>query len=409
MPRDPSAWENLVMQDCELYGRILGIAAPWRVERVELKLQQGEVHVYLAHDDKLQWPCAECGASCVLYDHQAERQWRHLDTCQYRTILHAEPPRSECRVHGVRIVKLPWAEANSRFTALMEGMAIAWLRHASQKAVAEQLRLSWDEIHSILERAVERGLARRQAEKMRYAWLLFVLWFPVEGTAQNALPPGTVIPVRLDTGLNARKSKVGEEVKARVMQDVPGTPIRAGAHVLGHLVAVTPAAGGEEARIALRFDTVEAKKQRIAVSTDLRALASLMAVEDAQIPETGPDRGTSQNAWTTEQIGGDVVYRGGGPVARGLEVVGTPVLPDGVLGKMRSDPGSPCRAEVDHNGQPQALWLFATDACGVYGYPEVKIAHAGRTDPVGEIVLVSTQGNLAIQSGSGWLLRVGGI
>jgi hypothetical protein len=36
------------MQDCELYGRILCIAAPWRVERVELQLKQGEVHVY--HD-----------------------------------------------------------------------------------------------------------------------------------------------------------------------------------------------------------------------------------------------------------------------------------------------------------------------------------------------------------------------
>ena len=82
------------MQDSELYSRILGIAAPWRVERVELKLQQGEVHVYLGHEDKQDWPCAECGARCALYDHQAERQWRHLDTCQYRTILHALPPRS---------------------------------------------------------------------------------------------------------------------------------------------------------------------------------------------------------------------------------------------------------------------------------------------------------------------------
>src|ERR1700683_5220215 len=41
------------MQDCELYGRILGIAAPWRVECVELQLKQGEVHVYLAH--KINW------------------------------------------------------------------------------------------------------------------------------------------------------------------------------------------------------------------------------------------------------------------------------------------------------------------------------------------------------------------
>jgi zinc-finger of transposase IS204/IS1001/IS1096/IS1165 len=106
------------MQDCELEGRILGIAAPWRVERVELQLKQGEVHVYLAHENQLEWPCAECGASCALYDHQAERQWRHLDTCQYRTILHAAPPRSQCSEHGARVVQLPWAEPNSAETSL---------------------------------------------------------------------------------------------------------------------------------------------------------------------------------------------------------------------------------------------------------------------------------------------------
>src|SRR5579864_8141365 len=154
------------MQDHELYRRILGIEAPWQVERVELKLEEGEVHVYLTHGDKLDWACAECGALGPLYDHQPERQWRHLDTCQYQTIVHAEPPRRQCRDHGVRVVKLPWAEANSRFSALFEGLAIAWLKQASQKAVAEQLQLSWHEIHGILERAVKRGLARRQAEEI---------------------------------------------------------------------------------------------------------------------------------------------------------------------------------------------------------------------------------------------------
>ena len=63
-------------------------------------------------------------------------------------------------------MKLPWAEAGSRFTALLEALAIEWLKHASQKAVAGQLRLSWDEIHGIMERAVERGLARCQAEEI---------------------------------------------------------------------------------------------------------------------------------------------------------------------------------------------------------------------------------------------------
>ena len=152
------------MQDRELYRRILGIEAPWHVERVELQLTAGEVHVYLDHPGSKDWPCPECGASSQIYDHQPERRWRHLDTCQYRTILHARPPRSMCAEHGVRVVKLPWAEGASRFTALFEALAIEWLKEASQKAVARQLGLSWDEIHGIMERAVQRGLRRRQAE-----------------------------------------------------------------------------------------------------------------------------------------------------------------------------------------------------------------------------------------------------
>ncbi len=156
--------DNGRVQDRELYSQILGVKEPWRVESVELKLEQGEVHVHLAHDPERQWPCAECGKLCALYDHQPERRWRHLDTCQFQTILHATPPRSDCPEHGPRTVKLPWAEPGSRFTALFERLAIDWMLAASQKAVADQLRLSWDEVHAIQERAVKRGLERRKAE-----------------------------------------------------------------------------------------------------------------------------------------------------------------------------------------------------------------------------------------------------
>lgn len=156
------------MQDRDLYAAILGIRTPWSVKRVDLKLTEGEVHVFLEHVADVQWPCPECDALCPLYDHQPERKWRHLDTCQFKTILHAEPPRSRCNEHGARAVKLPWAETNSRFTALFEGIAIEWLKVASQKAVADQLSLSWDEVHAIQERAVKRGLARRRAESVQH-------------------------------------------------------------------------------------------------------------------------------------------------------------------------------------------------------------------------------------------------
>jgi transposase len=155
------------MQDRELYRQILGIESPWFVQRVELALEKGEIHVHLEHQET-DWACGECGQRCRLYDHQPERRWRHLDTCQYQTILHASPPRSDCASHGPRVVKMPWAEPNSRFTALFEALAIEWLKQASKAAVAAQLKLSWEEIHAIQDRAVKRGLERRKAELVRY-------------------------------------------------------------------------------------------------------------------------------------------------------------------------------------------------------------------------------------------------
>lgn len=152
------------MQDRELYAKILGIERPWYVSDVQLRLKDGEVDIFLEHDADVHWPCPQCGASCTLYDHQPARRWRHLDTCQYRTVLHASPPRIDCPEHGALAVKLAWAEPKSRFTALFEALAIDWLSVASQSGVARQLGLSWDEMHAIMDRAVRRGLARRAPE-----------------------------------------------------------------------------------------------------------------------------------------------------------------------------------------------------------------------------------------------------
>jgi len=66
------------------------------------------------------------------------------------------------------MVQLPWAEPNSRFTSLFEALVIDWLSIASQSGVARQLRLSWDEVHAIMDRAVRRGLARRAQEPVPY-------------------------------------------------------------------------------------------------------------------------------------------------------------------------------------------------------------------------------------------------
>ena len=148
------------VNDRKLYEQILGIPQPWYVEEVTLRLEQGEIEVRVAGSASVE-RCPECGKACGRYD-SSERRWRHLDTCQYRTILVATVPRIDCEEHGVRQVRVPWAEERSRFTALFEALAIDWLQATeSIAAVAKGLRLSWDEVAGIRSRAVDRGMKRR--------------------------------------------------------------------------------------------------------------------------------------------------------------------------------------------------------------------------------------------------------
>jgi len=57
---------------------------------------------------------------------------------------------------------VPWAEPRSRFTLLFERFAIDVLLECDVKAAADILSISWDEAHTIMRHAVERGLMRRE-------------------------------------------------------------------------------------------------------------------------------------------------------------------------------------------------------------------------------------------------------
>jgi hypothetical protein len=234
---------------------------------------------------------------------------------------------------------------------------------------------------------------------------LIVLLLSAGSLAQDTIPAGTILPLQLNSALRSTKARPGQPISARLMQDVPlpgRSSIPAGAKVAGHIVSVS--SNRATAEMKLRFDTLIVRKRRVPLTSHLRALASMMEVEEAQIPATGPDRGTSEYNWTTNQIGSEVHYHSAA-VARGLTVVGKSV-PNGVLARPNS--GSDCPAHAESDDRPQAFWVFSSDACGLYGFSNVVLVHAGRTEPFGEIILQSTKGELNVRSGSGMLLRVNG-
>jgi transposase len=146
------------MRDTELYRHLLGLDAPWEVSRVQLSAEGGRIDVWVDHPKRTRFPCPECQVEVSVYDHAEEREWRHLDSCQFLTYLHARPPRISCATHGVLQVRLPWAEPMARFTILFERLAVDVLKECDVSGAGRLLRTSWDETWHLMERAVARGL-----------------------------------------------------------------------------------------------------------------------------------------------------------------------------------------------------------------------------------------------------------
>ena len=155
------------MRDTGLYEKILGLKAPWRVSEVTMDKEAETITVRVELPPAATLDCPACGREgCAIKDRQP-RTWRHLDTCQFKTLISAPLPRTECPDCGVKTIAPPWAAKHSRFTLLFERFAIDALLEMSIQGVCRLLRLSWDEADSIIARAVGRGLERRDLSGLR--------------------------------------------------------------------------------------------------------------------------------------------------------------------------------------------------------------------------------------------------
>jgi transposase len=148
---------------------LLGVGSPWEVKTVELKLEAKRVESELGWQWGAAAQCPECARECSVYDCAAERTWRHLDTMQFETLIRARTPRADCPEHGVKTMRVPWAEPGGRFTLLFERFAIqVLLASATISQACGLLGIGWDAVQEIMRRAVARGLERRELEDLRH-------------------------------------------------------------------------------------------------------------------------------------------------------------------------------------------------------------------------------------------------
>ncbi len=210
----------------------------------------------------------------------------------------------------------------------------------------------------------------------------------------------------LNSSLDSNKSKPGEKISAKLRQDVPlpdNSVAKSGTEVFGHVVSVTHGSDSAGSSIVFVFDQIRLNHQQYAITTSLRALASMTAVFQAGLPinSVAPNESSVWD-YNTRQIGGDIVF-GRRDVRSEDGVVGTSPEPGWVVGVPRANPDAGCPAPESKD--LQAFWLFSTNACGVYGDDDLQISRRASDSTGGQITLTSPK-HIDIKSGAGLLLSV---
>lgn len=160
------------MKDTLLYEHLLGLKTPWSVKSVDLSLADQRVVVEVVLKAGQVWADPTDATKRAHINGWTERQWRHLDTCQFETLIKARVPQLKYSDGTVQELAVPWAERYSRVTLLMETFIVKLLEVCpTTKGVCELTRLSWNTVNDIMVSAVERGMLRRTEEEIPYLGL----------------------------------------------------------------------------------------------------------------------------------------------------------------------------------------------------------------------------------------------
>ena len=157
------------MKDTTLYEHLLGLKTPWSVKSVDLSLAEQRVVVEVVLKPGQVWADPTDATKRAHVNGWSERQWRHLDTCQFETLIKARVPQLKYSDGTVEELTVPWAERYSRLTTLMTGFVIKLLQACpSTQSVCDLTRLSWSTVNAIMVSAVARGMLRRTEEEIPY-------------------------------------------------------------------------------------------------------------------------------------------------------------------------------------------------------------------------------------------------
>lgn len=161
--------EELTLE--HFYAQSLGLEAPWRVTGVVIDGERKEVRIRVECAAGEAWVDPQTRERAAIKDWQ-ERTWRHLDTCEYQTIISARVPRVVLSDGSTITVRVPWAEPGGRFTKRFESRVISLLLQCrTVRGAARLAGITEDQADGVMHRAVARGLLRREDRSLKYLGL----------------------------------------------------------------------------------------------------------------------------------------------------------------------------------------------------------------------------------------------
>jgi transposase len=148
----------------EILTDLLDLGEGWVILEMKIDKKVKEIDIFIEYTNSTGY-IDETKELLKIYDYGSERRIRHLDLFEYKCYLNARIPRVKNGKLGVRNIVLKWADERVSFSYLFECRVIeALLMSKNQTKTAEFFDSSFDIVHSIMKRGVDRGLLRRNLD-----------------------------------------------------------------------------------------------------------------------------------------------------------------------------------------------------------------------------------------------------
>ncbi len=213
-----------------------------------------------------------------------------------------------------------------------------------------------------------------------------------ETNNQARIAPGSVIPVQLTKSIDAKKAKTGDEVFARVTQDLKsdnGDVILAkDAKVVGHVTEAQARTKEQKAsEVGIIFDQTMTKSGEMKVPMSIQAIIAPVQSNPSAGDSGGYGQPATGGATATSPMGGS---------NRNGQMEGAPPT---------ASPSPRSTGSAAGSTEAQARPPITSNTQGVIGMPDVKLEANAQNGAQGSIVS-SEKSNVKLESGTIMLLRV---